>query len=585
MVLDDKQDGCDDPHATHIVEINRLKAQLERVTNKLHSQQELIVSVRQNLIRRILTYLHYAQPLYNNGDHNAQIMAMSEDLHNLIAEQHACIVRIRQDKLKQLVDMNASRAASRPASQATSRESSAPHVLQRQKSRSTDDLLRIVPAPGSSAQLATAPIMSRVAPSVVLRRSATTRAPKHGGRSSVTRSASLRHNTRLLSVDDHYAQFSGSHMSRKQPAGKATEPQRTHAHNYLSMDSGGNMVLQHQPASGSVPESEGSRGDTANTSRQSDMLSSNVDFVDVDELIKFTHDHPKSGLAVNRPQKPVRRSKTDVGAHARAMQQDSGKPVRNNPLTRPTVHVTSSKQHTSSVHFAFDFDDASVQSGIKPDISKRINHNGANQTNTSHGSLLQSNDVWLNDAKPPLPNSGLSQQTRDVRRPQSSDVRRSPRARKRSSSLTDLYTIDDTPSLLPLATVKPPHAQPPNPCAPQKPPRTVHKPARSEQKPSRAEQRPQWPHTTGTRSSLCRSASDHVMHAAEERRVREDMRVVSELEEELREVDEKAKALRLQHTRQILNLPNYMSKPSKASTLPVGMTGPGFGKKKKCAIM
>ena len=98
------------PLAPHILEIRRLKVQLQQVQGNIHSQTELIVSVRQHLLRRMVDYLTSVEPIYSQHAHNSDVMTMHEDLQRLLSDQNEAVLRMRQAGLKQLVDIKAHRA-------------------------------------------------------------------------------------------------------------------------------------------------------------------------------------------------------------------------------------------------------------------------------------------------------------------------------------------------------------------------------------------------------------------------------------------------------------------------------------------
>ena len=93
--------------------------------------------------------------------------------------------------------------------------------------------------------------------------------------------------------------------------------------------------------------------------------------------------------------------------------------------------------------------------------------------------------------------------------------------------------------------------------------------------------------TTSSYAAMRRSASDNVMYEETQRRVRDELRIVSELQDELDELVATTKRLWLQHQKLLLNMPNYGdARPSKRATLPANMKAPHFGSgRKKCAIM
>ena len=94
--------------------------------------------------------------------------------------------------------------------------------------------------------------------------------------------------------------------------------------------------------------------------------------------------------------------------------------------------------------------------------------------------------------------------------------------------------------------------------------------------------------TVTSYAAMRRSASDNVMYEETQRRVRDELRIVSELQDELDELVATTKRLWLQHQKLLLNMPNYGdAKPSKRATLPANMKPPHFGgsSRKKCVIM
>ena len=95
------------PHilTPHLHEIQRLKLTLLQIQNMIHSNDELILNVRQNLLRRMVNYLDSVKTKDRASAEYQTMVEIKADVEDILKEQEELIVTLRQSKLKQLVDL------------------------------------------------------------------------------------------------------------------------------------------------------------------------------------------------------------------------------------------------------------------------------------------------------------------------------------------------------------------------------------------------------------------------------------------------------------------------------------------------